>query len=52
VARLVDDILDAGPHEVIWSGIEDSGTAVASGVYYVLVTGAGGADQGKVTLVK
>ena len=35
VARLVDGMLAAGRHEVSWTGDDDRGRAVASGVYMV-----------------
>jgi choice-of-anchor B domain-containing protein len=34
VRTLVDAALDAGPHTATWTGVDDSGRAVASGVYY------------------
>jgi len=41
VARLVDGELQAGEHELTWSGQADNGAHLASGMYYgVLVSGA------------
>jgi flagellar hook assembly protein FlgD len=41
VATLVDEQRGAGRHEIIWNGRDDSGRAVASGVYlYRLDTGS------------
>lgn len=52
VARLVDGVREAGPHAVDWSGRTTDGRSVASGVYYVRITGADGSDRGKMTLLK
>jgi hypothetical protein len=30
---LVDEVMDAGPHEVVWDGLDKAGRAVASGIY-------------------
>lgn len=35
VAVLADGWLDGGPHQVGWGGMNDSGRAVSSGVYFV-----------------
>ena len=33
VCHLVDDYQSAGPHEAVWTGLDDGGRAVGSGVY-------------------
>lgn len=39
VTKLIDGVMQAGPHEVPWGGTDDKGRSVASGVYcYVLKT--------------
>lgn len=35
VTTLLDDIHSAGNHEVIWSGITDNGSQVATGLYFI-----------------
>lgn len=40
IARLVDRVEPAGPHEVTWSGEGDRGEPVASGVYWYRLTTA------------
>ena len=44
--------LDAGPHAIDWDGTDQSGTAAASGVYFVKAMHPGGEQTGKVVLVK
>jgi len=34
VNTLVSEVFNAGPHEVLWTGRDDSGRGVASGVYF------------------
>jgi len=34
VKTLVNDVMAAGPHSVIWNGDDDSGASVGSGVYF------------------
>lgn len=41
VATLVDRAMDAGAHSVVWNGRDDSGSAVATGVYLVRLQAAG-----------
>jgi flagellar hook assembly protein FlgD len=31
---LVDETLDAGPHQTVWDGVDGRGRQVASGVYW------------------
>ena len=41
VAKLVDGALSRGPHEVSWSGQDDRGGRLPSGVYYYRLEAAG-----------
>ncbi len=41
VTTLVDRTMDAGSHSLIWNGRDDSGSAVATGVYLVRLQAAG-----------
>ena len=34
VAKLIDGPLTPGPHQIRWSGVDQAGNPVASGVYY------------------
>ncbi len=34
ISTLVDKDLSAGPHQVLWHGVRDDGSAVSSGVYF------------------
>jgi len=45
VATLVDRGLPAGRHGVTWSGTNDLGIDVASGVYFARLVGAGGGES-------
>lgn len=41
VATLVDEDVEAGPHKVVWEGIDDNGNPAASGIYfYKMYTGS------------
>jgi hypothetical protein len=35
VATLVNDVRDAGYYTIVWNGVTDNGTQVASGIYFV-----------------
>ncbi|HSG90487.1 MAG TPA: FlgD immunoglobulin-like domain containing protein, partial [Pseudomonadales bacterium] len=52
VRLLVDELLPAGRHERIWQGVDDRGTQVASGVYFVRMAAPGKSAAQKVVLVK
>lgn len=52
VATLVDDRLEAGPHRVAWNGRDNSGEAVASGVYFYRLSSASGVQNRKMVLTK
>lgn len=52
VRRLVDERRAAGPGAITWDGRDDSGDAVASGLYFYRVAVGNEAYVGKLTLVK
>ncbi|MFH2052902.1 MAG: FlgD immunoglobulin-like domain containing protein [bacterium] len=53
VATLVDgSILPAGTHQVVWKGTDDSGKAVAAGVYFYRLTAGDFQQTRTMTLVK
>jgi hypothetical protein len=52
VAELVDEVLPAGRHRVVWSGADDAGRSVASGVYLLRLEAAGERRTVRATLVR
>ncbi len=52
VATLLNGMKDAGTHEAIWTGTDDGGNAVASGVYIVRMQTPGFVETRRVTLVR
>jgi flagellar hook assembly protein FlgD len=52
VSTLVDEFQQAGRHEVIWNGKDNSGSDVASGVYFYKITTASSSASKKMILVK
>lgn len=44
--------LEAGRHTLAWDGVNDSGHAVASGLYFARLTGEGRYDTGRMLLVR
>jgi hypothetical protein len=52
VRTLVDGHRSAGPHRVVWDGLDSSGRMGASGVYFVRVTSEGWSDSRKIVLLK
>jgi endonuclease/exonuclease/phosphatase family metal-dependent hydrolase len=52
VRRLADEVLTEGPHELLWSGDDAQGRAVASGIYFVRVAGATRTTTRSVALVR
>ena len=52
VRTLVDDDLVAGTHDVTWTGRDDRGAAVGSGVYFVRLDAQGKALRQKMVLVE
>jgi len=52
VARIVDGVLAAGRHRVVWSGRDASGRPVASGVYFLRLEAGGERRTVRATLVR
>lgn len=49
---LVNEILPAGPHSVIWDGNDDSGVPISSGVYLYRMTSGNFKSNRKMILIK
>jgi len=52
VRTLVDEWLPVGQHHVRWTGVDESGRSVSSGVYFVQFKSANHSSQDRVTLVR
>ncbi len=52
VTVLVDEVLSAGRHEVMWDGMDSSGRAMSSGVYLSRFEAGGHVAQGRLSLVQ
>lgn len=52
VRTLVDDWLPVGQHHVRWTGVDDAGHGVSSGVYFVRFKSGRHTSQDRVTLVR
>jgi len=52
ICTLVDEVLEAGTHTLIWDGRNSDGTAVASGTYLYRFEADGVARAGKMLLMK
>jgi hypothetical protein len=50
VRVLADVAMRAGPHRLLWDGRDEAGARVASGVYFVSVTGSGASGATRVVL--
>jgi choice-of-anchor B domain-containing protein len=51
VARLADGVLEAGPHRLIWNGLE-SGRPAPAGVYFLRLDTPAGERSGRVVLIR
>jgi len=52
VTTLVEATRPAGPDRVVWEGIDDRGSSVASGVYFVRMEAPGHEFQRRLALVR
>jgi hypothetical protein len=52
VSVLVDGDLGAGPHAMQWTGYDDHGVSIASGVYILVLESDGHETRQKITLVR
>ena len=52
VVTLVDGILHAGSHEVVWNGRDDDGNAMASGVYLYRLQAAASVQVKSLLLIR
>ncbi|MBI5472878.1 MAG: carboxypeptidase regulatory-like domain-containing protein [Ignavibacteriae bacterium] len=52
VAQLVNDVVAAGQHQVVWNGTDGSGRSVASGIYFYRLNAASSADGSEFTSIK
>ncbi|MCP4546530.1 MAG: T9SS type A sorting domain-containing protein [bacterium] len=52
VTTLTDGFLANGEHTIQWNGTSDDGRALASGIYFVQMTGSGVMQREKLTLLK
>lgn len=52
VRSLVDGVIEAGTHELIWDGTTDSGARAASGVYFIRMETGGYRAAEKLVLLK
>jgi|GEM_PF-4620679 len=52
VAVLVNETLQAGHHQTVWTGRDDAGQAVATGLYFYRVTAGSFSQVEKMTLLK
>ncbi|MBU8869628.1 MAG: T9SS type A sorting domain-containing protein [Gemmatimonadales bacterium] len=52
VRELVQDNLEAGPHNIVWNGKDDGGRAAGSGVYFGRLVFEGKVMQQKMVLLK
>ena len=52
VATLVNERLDAGVHDVVWTGLDDTGRSVASGTYFYQIKAGPYSEVRKMTLIK
>ncbi len=52
VKTLVSDVLEAGPHSIVWNGMDERGKSVSSGVYFCKMKSDGYTHVNKMILLK
>ncbi len=52
VKTLVDGSLEAGSHSISWSGLDNNGSEVSSGIYFYRLSDSGGESARRMTLLK
>jgi len=52
ISTIINDELNAGVHRIQWSGSDDAGISVASGVYFAKLSANGSVQTRKMLLVK
>ena len=52
VNTLISDYSPAGTYSVVWSGMDNSGMSVPSGIYFIRIQHAGGVANQKIMLLK
>ena len=52
VRRLVEEVRSAGRHSVVWDGLDESGRAVSSGVYFYTLAAPGVEESRKMLLLR
>ena len=52
VRRLVDEIMPAGRHSVLWNGIDEAGRPASSGIYFVKMAAGSHVETRKIVLLK
>lgn len=52
VRTLVDEVMEAGPQQIVWDGVDDTGRRVASGTYLVHLRAVDRSDSRSMVLLK
>jgi len=52
VRSLVDEVMEAGEHEIRWHGVDEAGKKVATGIYFYRLTSDFGTETRKMLLLK
>jgi len=52
VKTLVDGSLEAGSHSIVWDGMDNGGSDVASGIYFYRLSNSGSENVRRMTLLK